>query len=50
MSEYGPCETCGAVSDTFLIPVWEDLADAEAGESPDYIGCTECGTMEEYDE
>jgi hypothetical protein len=46
------CETCGVkdwVGEGSLIPVWETPSDYAAGESPDYIGCTECNTMEEYD-
>jgi hypothetical protein len=44
MAVPGRCPTCGAGS-SFLIPVWEDMADYEAGRPPDYAGCTECHTM-----
>ncbi len=44
------CETCevrdwGLDSDGQLVPVWENPADYTRGEGPDYIGCTNCGTM-----
>jgi hypothetical protein len=45
MSDYGPCETCGAVSEQFLIPVWEDISDYYKTTEPDYLGCIECHTM-----
>lgn len=48
MSAYGPCGTCGAVSDAFLVPVWEDMDDYDLRNPPDYIGCTECNTMNPY--
>lgn len=44
------CSTCEASefgSDGDLVPVWEDPEDYNRGHGPDYIGCTECGTMEE---
>lgn len=49
MAPHERCPTCGAGS-SFLVRVWEDLEDAEAGAIPDYIGCTECHTMTPTDE
>ncbi|AGM11184.1 hypothetical protein M197_gp19 [Haloarcula hispanica tailed virus 2] len=49
MAPFEICPTCGA-GESFLVPVWEDLEDAEAGERPDYIGCTECHTMKPTEE
>jgi len=48
MGKYRPCPTCGATAETYLIPVWEDPHAYETT-PPDYIGCTECGTMQEYE-
>lgn len=45
----GECPTCGNPW-TNGIKVWEDVADAKDGIGPDYIGCTECNTMEAYSE
>lgn len=47
----GECQTCGVrgfVGEGKLIPVWENQSDAEQGELPDYLGCTECHEMEEF--
>lgn len=46
------CSTCEAPvwsygSDGNLIPVWEDPSDYNSGKGPDYVGCTECNTMQE---
>jgi len=37
------CISCNELGHT--IPVWEDVTDWFEGESPDYIGCTNCHTM-----
>jgi len=44
MAPHERCPTCYAGS-SFLVPVWEDMDDYEAGEMADYVGCTECHTM-----
>lgn len=49
MAPHERCPTCGA-GPSFLVQVWEDPADAEADERPDYIGCTECHTMTPVEE
>lgn len=46
------CQTCQVKDwggNGKLVPVWENPADYERGEGPDYIGCTECNTMEAVD-
>jgi hypothetical protein len=51
MSETTPCSTCEVsdwASDGRLIPVWENAEEYNKDEAPDYIGCTECNTMEPY--
>ena len=48
--EDGQCSTCETKdwgSEGDLIPVWENPQDYERGEGPDYLGCTECHTMQE---
>lgn len=42
------CEVKDYVGEGSLIPVWQDPQDAERGEGPDFIGCTECHTMHSY--
>jgi hypothetical protein len=42
------CEVKDWVGDGSLIPVWEPPSHYNDGRPPDYIGCTDCGTMEEY--
>lgn len=52
-SESGGCSTCETAdwdSNESLIPVWEDPADYNRGVAPDFIGCTECHTMDRYSE
>jgi hypothetical protein len=47
------CQTCEVADwggDGSLIPVWENPADYNRGTAPDYLGCTDCGTMEEYND
>jgi len=44
MSDYPPCDTCGAVSDDFKEPLREDtLAYAQA------FRCSECGSITPLD-
>lgn len=38
------CLNCG-IGETHTIPVWSDMEDYEAGDGPDYVGCTACNTM-----
>jgi hypothetical protein len=42
------CEVKDFVGEGALIPVWQNPHDAENGEAPDFIGCTECHTMHPY--
>lgn len=44
------CEVRGFDGDGSLIPVWENPADYDNGEPPDYLGCTECHTMRPYED
>lgn len=39
------CSTCGATGDA-LVPVWEDPFAQMLAMPPDYLGCTDCCTME----
>jgi len=48
MCDWPPCPTCEAVSNQFRVPVWEQPEDYWNSD-PDYIGCTECNTMHEFD-
>lgn len=41
------CPNCKSTEDT--VEVWESPADAETGTDPDYIGCTACNEMTEFD-
>jgi len=48
------CETCEMsgwehTTEESLIPVWENPADYNRGEGPDYLGCTNCHTMRPVD-
>lgn len=38
------CRRCGGRG---VVKVWDEEADWEAGEEPDYLGCMACNTMEE---
>lgn len=49
MSDYGPCDNCGAEGEP-IIPVWEDEVSQLFGLDPDYLGCTSCGQMDEYED
>lgn len=43
MSDY--CPNCGTDRDRHFVPVWQDKADHDAGDQPDFIGCTNCHQM-----
>lgn len=49
MAPHERCPTCGAKDDS-LIPVWEEVDDFEAGDQPDWVGCTACHTMHPTEE
>ena len=42
------CKEKAFVGEEMLIPVWQNLEDAERGNAPDYIGCTNCHSMHTY--
>lgn len=44
------CEVADLDSNGSLVPVWENPADYNRAKAPDYIGCTECETMEPFTE
>jgi hypothetical protein len=49
--ELADCPYCGVDSDPddWLVAVWDSLEAQQNGDAPEYVGCTQCSTMEAYE-